>query len=730
MTALLDALGPIPKPLVTLDFESYWTTEYTLRKLTTESYVRDPRFEVIGVGVKVNSRPAVWMEEADFRAWAKGFPWSQVRVLMHHAQFDAFILSHHYGIIPGFILDTLSTARAVHGGIHGNGLDVLAEKYGVGVKGRELLKTQGKRRRDFTPEEWLEFGRYCCNDVELTYGLGAKMFPGFPLEELWLIDTTVRMFTEPRFVADQAVLTEALENEREVKRRVLGRVAATAGRHVPEGATEDQALEGARAVLSSNPKFAELLTSMGEVPPEKRNKKDELTYAFAKSDPGMQALLEHENSEIRAVAEARLKVKSTIVETRVQRFLGCARRGAMTVYLKYCGAHTHRWSGGDKSNWQNLDRVDPRKPDSGMLRRSINAPTTHVLSVADSSQIEARVVTWVAGDESKLAMFVELDEQTNRYRAAFAEREHALGHKDEKRINRELAALGIEEGDLYATAGTRYFGRKITKQETPVERQVAKSMELGLGFGLGWYTFASSLLKGFLDAPPVQFTVEHAEKFGVGVADFEARPHGRDGPLCGERVRDMMTFGARLPYGPLLIHCAVTDHFVRLYRKTNKKIADLWNDMGRVLDIMAAPGDDTGVRCKFGVLEVLKNGLRKPNGLTLHYHKLHRAGDGYKYWGLKEGRMQWCKIYGGLLTENVVQSLARDIVAEQALWIRAAGYRIGTTTHDEVVAIVPEERGQECLAYMLQRMRTPPAWCLDLPLNASGGTAKSYGAVK
>ncbi len=272
--------------------------------------------------------------------------------------------------------------------------------------------------------------------------------------------------------------------------------------------------------------------------------------------------------------------------------------------------------------------------------------------------------------------------------------------------------------------------KKLSKKETPLERQISKSMILGLGYGLGPFKFATELLKGMLGADPVQFKREDAAKFNVDVEAFEHREHGRSGVTCGERVEEMITFGARLSYADLLIHTAVADHFVRLYRERNPKIKNMWYACNEALRVMAEPRDDGGrVRMRLGCLDVVRHGLVKPNGLMLQYPGLTKTKDGYRYRGGKSGR-EFVKAYGGLITENVVQSLARDVVMEQTLWVRSEGYKIGTTTHDEIVAVVREGEGETALAKMIGHMRTPPLWCQRLPLNAEGGFGKSYGAVK
>jgi hypothetical protein len=444
---------------ITLDWETYYSADYTLSKMTTADYVRDPRFQTIGVGVKVNDGPRFWMEDAALRAWAATVDWSRCAVLAHHAHFDGLILSHHYGVLPGFWLDTLSMARALHGTEVGGSLAKLAVHYGAGEKGHEVLNAKGKRRADFTPEEWLRYGEYCKNDVELTYDIFHKMLAGFagppfPEVELWNIDTTVRMFTEPSFVLNEPLLRTFLASEQDRKKELMRRVLGSDG----EGMSDEAVAEAVRPVLLSNDKFAALLIEMGEDPPrkvsaarEKTRKKlvdagdpaaeeyDVTTWALAKSDPGMQTLLEHEEDEIRWLAEARIGVKSTINETRTERFLKAGEGGrSVPVYLKYGAAHTFRWGGGDRMNFQNLVR-------GGELRKSLLAPPGHLLVVADSGQIEARVIGWLAG------------------------------HADLMDIFRRNDALG-DAGDFYSDVGSTFFGKKLSKKETPVERQISKSM--------------------------------------------------------------------------------------------------------------------------------------------------------------------------------------------------------------------------------------------------------------
>jgi DNA polymerase len=696
--SVLDALGPLPSALVTLDFETFYSTTYHMDRkrkhgLTTEEYVRDPRFEVVGVGVKVGRKPSVWMEADDFRAWAGVVAWSKLAVCAYHAHFEGLVLSHHFGVRPGFWLDPLSMGRALHGEGHGLSLRAMLERYGLGEKGHEVEEFKGYRRRDFTPEQWLRYGAYCNNDADKTEALLRAMLIGFPRAELWLIDTTVRMFSEPRLVGDLPALERTREQERERKNALLERVAGVLGFSL---ATEDaraKSRESAREALASKPRFAEVLRRFGVEVATKPGKNGE-QFAFAKNDDFMRELLESEDETVRQLAEARLDTTSTIVGTRTERAIGTARRGRVPTYLKYSGAHTNRWSGGDGDNKQNLPR-------GGSLRAALLAPDGERLVVADSAQIEARVLAWLAGQNDTLETF---------------RRNDATG------------------GDFYSDRGSTYFGRKLSKKDTPAERQSAKSMELGLGFGMGTRAFALNLLKGFLGAPPQCFGEVERSRYGVLVGWFERQNYGKS--MWGAELKRMWGEGVKLPPGEgdpferFKVHVAVTAHFVQAYRSANSYVTRLWRAMEDAIAVMAQPGDSRTVRMRVGPLEIMHQAIRKPSGLVLHYPELARGSDGWSYLGYKEGRLQRVKIYGGLLTENVVQSLARDVVAEQALWVRADGTQIVTTTHDEIVGLRREDEADAALARMLDIMRRPPDWAGGLPLNASGAVAKSYGECK
>ncbi|NBS70749.1 hypothetical protein EBT31_17825, partial [bacterium] len=198
--------------LITLDFETYYDKDYSLSKMTTEEYVRDDRFEVIGVGVKVNNEETQWFSGTmqETKDWLLQFPWDQSAALAHNMMFDGAILGWRFGIHPMALFDTLAMARAVDGTELPNSLAKLAERYGLGAKGTEVLLALGKRRRDFLLDELAQYGRYCANDVELTYDLFNILVTSYKKPEMKLIDLTLRMYTQPALELDLPLLEQHL----------------------------------------------------------------------------------------------------------------------------------------------------------------------------------------------------------------------------------------------------------------------------------------------------------------------------------------------------------------------------------------------------------------------------------------------------------------------------------------------------------------------------------------
>lgn len=426
---------------VTLDFETFYDKDFSLSRMTTEEYIRDPRFEVIGVGVKIDDGEPEWFSgsKAETKAYLDKIDWANSALLCHNMLFDGAILAFTFGIVPAKYFDTLCMARAIHGVDAGGSLKALAERYQLGEKGTEVINAMGKHRRDFTAEDLARYGAYCINDVDLTFKLFcALMDEGFPSDELDLIDMTLRMYTQPVLRVNDALLVERLQDVQQEKLALLGSLMEDMGANDTDEV---------RAKLASNPQFAEVLRSFGVEPPMKTSLiTGKETYALAKNDEGFIALSEHDNPIIQQLCAVRLGTKSTIEESRIERFLGVGarNRGLLPIPLKYYGAHTGRWSGLDAVNLQNLPSRDKKKK---ALKNAIMAPAGHYVINCDSSQIEARVLAWLAGQEDLVKQFAKGE-------------------------------------DVYSIFASKIYERPVSKAN-PIERFVGKTCILGLGYGTG-----------------------------------------------------------------------------------------------------------------------------------------------------------------------------------------------------------------------------------------------------
>lgn len=445
--------------IITIDMETYYDSAFSLTKISTEEYIRHRNFQVIGFAYKINDEPTKWVTGTDdFIAQVlRSLPWKTSLVLAHNTMFDGAILAWHYDVTPKGWLDTLSMGRALHGVEAGGSLKAMAERYGVGEKGAEVLTFVGYRRSNFTQDKLNAYGRYCANDVELTYRIFQKMLAqGFPMSELKLIDLTLRMFTHPVLELDGRALVKHLEEVSTAKQAHLVAALQAIGHKdlaVKQIIGDEKMKDEVRSVLMSNPKFADMLATLGVDSPKKISMATgRETFAFAKSDEGFKKLLEHEDTRVQALAAARIGTKSTLEETRTQRFIDLSTRGKFPVPLKYYAAHTGRWGGADSINLQNLPS---RGANAGKLKKAILAPEGYVFIDADSSQIEARTLAWEA-------------EQDDLVRA-FAKGE-----------------------DVYKIMASAIYHKGIGEITAP-ERFVGKTTILGAGYGMGGPKFKAQL---------------------------------------------------------------------------------------------------------------------------------------------------------------------------------------------------------------------------------------------
>lgn len=712
--------------MLTIDFETFYSKDYSLSKMTTEAYINDIRFEAIGIAVKRNNEPTKWFTGSypEIKAWLSQFDWGNSMVIAHNAMFDGAILGWRFGIYPKAVVCTLSMARALHAISVGGSLAALSEYYKLGVKGTEVLNALGKRRLDFSKTEMDAYSSYCINDVELTYKLFKAMLPKIPKHELKLVDMTIRMYTDPMLKLDTDMLYAHLVDVREQKEKLLEEC----------GINKDD--------LMSNQKFASVLEMFGVEPPTKINSKGLETYAFAKTDEGFKALAEHDDPRVQAIVAARLGTKSTLEETRTQRFIEISDRpyrdSLLPVPLMYYGARTGRWSATDKINLQNL----PRK---SKLKGAIVAPDGYVIVGADLSAIELRMGLAFAGQLDKMRL---LGEGIDLYKD-FASTVYNVPISEIDEGQRFMGKTAcIAEGELVLTPRGL-----VPIEDITVDDKVWDGVE--------WVEHDGLIYQGEKDVITYQgltATPDHIIYLEDGTTcefgDFAGRALQ---PSKTSRVYDLVNAGPRHRFtvsGVLVSNCLSliygtgsvklrnqvklmsgkdigaeeAKRIVTLYRNEYTEVVDAWGQGDEVLECVLHNNAMYMGRNNLIAVHGAEGALL-PSGLYMRYPDLRKdkveATRGLRWeWSVMKNRRERDKLYGSKVFQGLTQALARCIIAEAMLRIEKE-YRILLTIHDACYLLAREDEANDVLRFVIQQLRVPPVWMPDIPLDAEGGYGRS-----
>ena len=649
------------KPIY-LDFETYWDATHTLSRMSPTEYIQHPDTEIISVSIKEGDEPTyVLFGEDNIRKHMQAMDWSDAMAIGHNMSgFDAMILAWRLGINPKMYGCTAAMARSKYsktsvffGGknLTGVSLKKLAAEFDIGAKlDLEATNTKGKHLVNFSEDEIAAMEEYNKVDTDLCAKLFKQLAKGFPKQELVLIDMTTRMLVEPQFELDKPKVKLALQQVKVDKRESLLALAKA----LDIGTFAASALEGnsmeetVRSELASAAKFGALLEKLGVEIPMKVSPTNpaKMTQALAKTDEAFIALQTHKNPLVAAAAMARLEVKSTLLETRLEAFIKAANvcDGKIPVPLKYAGADTTgRWSG-EQYNMQNLPRIGPSPRPSDALRMSLRAPEGYKIIVSDLSGIELRV-----------NMFL--------WKVPYAI---------------ELFKASPDKADLYKYFAANNLYRIEESQVTKTQRQVGKVAHLGLGFGAGGATFqkVAKLMGG------VDMDLQEATKV------------------------------------------------VTAYRDAHSEIADGWKAFQSNLTSIKQ-GIESSID-PWGMCVTEKNAVRLPSGRCIYYPDLKQERDdnGKLEWWYGNGRTR-ARIYAGKGVENLVQALARDVIAEHAVkFFKATGMRPALTVHDELVYVVPEDSAESHLDTLQSIMRQGVSWWPELVTWSEGDIASCYGEAK
>jgi DNA polymerase I-like protein with 3'-5' exonuclease and polymerase domains len=388
--------------------------------------------------------------------------------------------------------------------------------------------------------------------------------------------------------------------------------------------------------------------------------------ATAKKDEAMQALVDDDDPVVAALARARLGKRSEdqkLARLRTMKSIAMATGGGLPAYLVYGGAVTGRFAGGGKFNLQNLGRTGL----GARVRQLLVAEPGHVFVIADLAQIEARITAWHASE---------------------------IGMLDAFRSGR----------DIYSEFAAATFGcevRKPREDDPPAAReqlkglrQVGKQAVLGLGFQMGGLKFMNTLR-----ADPLCASLFDSGRLSPAICKEIVDRYRRE-YVCIKALWGAMEWAARRTIDGQDTVCR------KLRFSRQGDVLLIWLPSGRALrypDIRTDPTprtvrylDKQGIEAEFA-----------PNESTIVY------GSGVE-------------LYGGKLVENVVQATARDILVEALLALEARDIPILFHVHDEVIAQVPEDRGDESLAQINSVLTTSPAWAPELPLEAEVRKGQNY----
>jgi len=421
--------------LVALDFESYFSTKdgYTLTKMGPISYIRDSRFSAqlmsyIVTDASTMTYDRVRVAEHDnipavLAALKLDAP--DVVTVAHNGNgFDFLILSEIYHVVPRIAIDTMCMERWTGvSRIQNESLKSMAKFFQCGEKVEGTVISDGRKwPEDFTPDERIAFIQYCRNDTEQCFLSFKAMLPFVTADALLFSSITARMACNPVLRLDDDMLTAYL-NELSDK--------VTKARNDINRMFMFKSDEDFLKAIRSSASFVKMLELLGRKPPmkysvaksETKRKKLEAegktnlseedyavyTPALAKSDLDFVAMASDADERVALLVRTRLENNSSIQRSRAETFHALAKSGRpMPVMLNAFKAHTSRYTAGnsegssDKLNLQNLSKRDPSQL---TLRKAVQAPEGMALVACDSSQIEARILAYVANETELVDAF-------------------------------------------------------------------------------------------------------------------------------------------------------------------------------------------------------------------------------------------------------------------------------------------------------------------------------------
>lgn len=676
---VLQAAG-FPTTAIVLDFETYYDADYSLKKMSTVECVMDKRFEITGLGMQLLPNGDISFSAPNEIISSKGLlttpakqVWDGLTVVGQNLKFDALILREKFGITPKYTVDLIDLdrqwdAQAKHS------LEAMAKRWGA-------PKSKGDTNQ-FKGFHWKEMGlvlthqlkEYCKNDIEIESFLFQKLLPLVtcrPEIELPLMNQTLQLFLNPQIEID-------FERGEELKKKM--RLEALK----PRLELRKHGIKSSRKWISGNKKFTALLQDVlpeNETIPMKQGKNKPI-LAFAKDDEGLKQLLVHPKEEVRLLTEARIAIKSWPLHiSRVDKLMNQAkaRGGKIGAPLKYCSAHTWRWGGTESINLQNLGGRGRTgagtHPLIQAMRGMLIASDDYIFGINDLKQIQARILPWLAGQNNLIQGFANGD-------------------------------------DIYSEFATELFQFPVREAKKTDPGPVAKLLTIRRGFG-------KDAILGC--------------GFGMGANKFYERC------MANNDLRPMFDSGE---YDWNFIK-----RLINTYRSRYAKIPAFWKKVEKAWRFVTKyPGQKSEYFIEKEDLSYMgfplfykttlepylkfnhqdeATYIQLPSGRYLRYPgaKVKRGG------GYDDGDLsyQYSKyLWGGFLTENIVQAVEVDIFGEALLRLEAAGFNIVLHGHDEIICLFKESEAEEKLKEMAEIMVIVPEWAQGLPIAVEGELTKRY----
>lgn len=685
--------------VLTVDFETYYDREYSLSKMTMIEYIMDGRFQPIMMSYSINDDPIKnVIGYPNIKRILDGIDWDNTALNAQNIAFDATIIRARFGHTARYYTDTMAMARVTAAHVfEGASLGAIAkvlQANGVPVppKGKEvqsalgmhlynayqgtpylaLKATTGPNEIQRGHELLMGYVEYCNNDVHLAREAFKYFTKMITPDEMQYGDMILKCYIEPSLYLDLPIIEEEIQriHERDEKR-----ARDVANKYFNGNQAE------LRSVCRSVPKFTEFLQGLGGkleheidedadyafiIPSKYSEKKGRVEPCYSKTFPAVIEMCDRMD-EIGDIFRTKLAMSSSIELSRAERFRAIAKIGCgFGMPYTVSGAHTHRLGGSGGLNVQNLSS-GRKEGQSNALKRSISAPPGHQVVVFDSSQIELRTGSYIAGDHATLKMFLE-------GRDPYSEQASLIYGGDPFEI-KKLAKSGVEP---YAS----------------IQRPAGKASLLSNIYGTGAVGFMN-----YAKLMGVDMTLEEAQH--IVKVYRETHPEVvATWNACEVALRNMIAgasgyFGG--PDGKLFYYDgARMNHGVRMP------------------GIRLPDGNWLNYHC------LSMREREYPDGST----KMN-----YAYRGLKEGRIQWIFTYAARIFENCNQALAFAVMKYQALLINQR-YKIVLNTHDEWGIVVKDDEVEQAKEYMQWCMRQVPEWAKGLPVDCEGDAAVHYGDCK